>query len=366
MEAFLVKSFPSLLIIVLMATSAVTEKLSVESKNGDSGRTLSTENNTTEGYNQDGTGIRRVLLSQHVFNDPNRQCYTQFFVGGQPPVDLRTGEKNLQYIRYICQPPTPNQQAQQTYYATMFDEHYGIAVFSAYTLTRARADFTHYPVLNAPSWCPTAGILRQGSRAIYHNQGDDYHTGHLVPARTYSKDQERHTSTYTYTNSVPQRPKFNTGQWSEFERRIRRYAEYTCSQWQPGQLPGTLYLLTGTSLARIQGLNPPQQNVNVQVNSLPPNNIAQGIAIPNSLWTAGCCVRPNVLNPKSFAVIGNNDQNVAQMFTQQVTVHWLQDFLAADVSHDNVGGPNVHLFPGNAACEDAINNVDLPPAQQGR
>ncbi len=34
MEAFAVKSFPSLLIIVLMTSSAVTEKLSVESENG--------------------------------------------------------------------------------------------------------------------------------------------------------------------------------------------------------------------------------------------------------------------------------------------------------------------------------------------
>lgn len=110
-----------------------------------------------------------------------------------------------------------------------------------------------------------------------------------------------------------------------------------------------------------------QPLVGVPVISLPPNNVENGIAIPNSLWTAGCCVRPNGQNTESFAVIGNNVEN---SLTQQVTVHWLQTFLAADVTNDRVGGDNVVLFPGqnagNEACWNENNDVNLPLAQQGR
>lgn len=207
------------------------------------------------------------------------------------------------------------------------------------------------------------GINKQGCHAIYRNQGNNYHRGHLVPKKTYSSSQKLHDSTYAYTNSVPQRPNFNVGQWCQFERRIRRYAEEICTQGQPA---GTLYLLTGTSLARIQqhGNNNPQ--LDVDVNRLRnPNNFLLSIVIPNSLWTAGCCVRPNGQNTQGFAVIGNNVNDVNQMFTQQVTVARLQNILAADVDRHNIGGPNVHLFPGNAACSAANNNVNLPLAQGG-
>lgn len=52
-----------------------------------------------------------------------------------------------------------------------------------------------------------------------------YDRGHLVPSRTYSSSQERHDSTYTYTNAVPQEKSWNRGVWSKFESRIRRYAK---------------------------------------------------------------------------------------------------------------------------------------------
>jgi len=54
-------------------------------------------------------------------------------------------------------PQPPAQQAQQTYYATMFDEYLGIAVFSAYTLKRA-AEARVTP-RNVHSWCQTPGNL---------------------------------------------------------------------------------------------------------------------------------------------------------------------------------------------------------------
>ncbi|XP_078355600.1 uncharacterized protein LOC144640295 [Oculina patagonica] len=316
------------------------------------------KNNTKELCDQDGTGIRRC--SVYALNDPYQECYTQYFVGGQPPVGLRTGNRNLRNVRYICQPPAVNNQRPlEHYYATMFDEGYGIAVFSAYVLTQLTSVFQQQ---YRQEWYPTPGIINQGSKAIYRNQR--YHRGHLVPAETLSSSQERWDSTYTYTNGVPQRPAFNTGMWYKFESRIRRYARETCKRLHQGQPAGTLFLLTGTSLARIQQQenNPPQPNVNVPVNRLHhPTDPFVKIAIPNSLWTAGCCVRPDG-DARSFAVIGNNVQDVDSR-TQQVTVAQLQDFLGADVNHRHIGEPDVRLFPGNPACSNVNNDVNLPQAQ---
>ena len=123
---------------------------------GTSGHTFSAKNSTKDECNQDGIGIRSVV--HYYFNNRNRQCYKQFFVGGKPPDGLRKlKDKDIQYI---CQPPRPNQLHQNppdTYYATMFDKRYGIAVFSAYTLTKEKAVFKNYN--GQLGWCPTPGNL---------------------------------------------------------------------------------------------------------------------------------------------------------------------------------------------------------------
>lgn len=78
-----------------------------------------------------------------------------------PPVGLR--DPNNGDIRYICQPPLPQppppppQLVEQTYYATMFDESRGIAVFSAYTLTRPSQARVYKR--RAHPWCQTPGNL---------------------------------------------------------------------------------------------------------------------------------------------------------------------------------------------------------------
>lgn len=207
------------------------------------------------------------------------------------------------------------------------------------------------------------GIVRQGRHAMYRNQ-QQYHRGHLTPVRTLSESQERYDSTYTYTNCVPLHPAFNSGMWRQFEERIRVYAEHTCTQ--PRGQGGTLYLLTGTSLVRIQQQQNNREAMDqVPVNQLPNPSIPDlAITIPNSLWTAGCCVRPNDQNTQSFAVIGNNAQIQNERLTVQVTVTQLQNILAYDVSHQNIGRQNINLFPGNDACSNSNNNINLPPARR--
>ena len=185
----------------------------------------------------------------------------------------------------------------------------------------------------------------------------------MVPAATFSNSQEHYDSTFTYTNAVPQYSYFNKGQWSTFEKKIRKYAE-TCTK-PLGQLPaGKLYLLTGTSLARIQEhQNNVQSNFQAQFTVLPIETIyKENIFVPNSLWTAGCCVRHG-FDTKSFAVMGNNvPKDDLASLTRKVTVQELQNILTDDVNHftlnKNIGQQKVELFPGNTDCSSLSNNLE--------
>lgn len=198
------------------------------------------------------------------------------------------------------------------------------------------------------------GIMVQGSDDLYRGQ-QPFQKGHLAPAHTFSNDRNRYVSTFTYTNAVPQCQAFNGGRWRRAENRIRRYAAAHCTQ---GPNPGILYVLTGTSFVFIQPGNNPQPAYNNQPDGFPQNNPA--IAIPESLWSAGCCVRPNGGPTTNFAVIGNNVQNANLLFTRGLRVHFLEQLLTNDVNNLNINGPqNVQLFPANAACSNQNNYVDL-------
>ena len=168
---------------------------------------------------------------------------------------------------------------------------------------------------------------------------------------------------------MPQAPKFNNDGWKEYEIRIRRYAREVCTvqqqqqqqqqlqqgqQQQQQQQQPFLYLLTGTSSVGINQNNPPDAIPNLTVDRI--GDFFHGeIDIPNSMWTAGCCVRPHGQRTESFAVIGNNVNDKQATLTQQITVARLQSILQADGNTLN----EVKLFPGNLACVN--NNVaNLP------
>lgn len=63
-------------------------------------------------------------------------CYTQFFAGGIPPTGFRPPK--YENTRYICQ--RIEAYSEETFYATMFDEDIGIAVYAAYRLGKDVAD----------------------------------------------------------------------------------------------------------------------------------------------------------------------------------------------------------------------------------
>ena len=81
------------------------------------------------------------------------------------------------------------------------------------------------------------------------------------------------------------------------------------------------------------------------------------IAIPRSMWTAGCCIVPLTGAVGAFAVIGNNlfSKTARNMF--QVTVPKLESFLLTGVQ--GFGGPEIALFPGNPGCSNRTNDVNF-------
>lgn len=118
-------------------------------------------------------------------------------------------------------------------------------------------------------------------------------------------------------------------------------------------------------MARIQQQenNDPEPEVRVGVTKIVSPGSLDWIVVPNSLWTAGCCVRPNGY-VQSFAVIGNNVYG--NTLTQQVTTAWLQGFLSDEVTYRHIGGP-VDLFPGNAAClNNDVKLPEVPPIPQAQ
>ena len=118
-----------------------------------------TKNSTEKDCNQDVTGIRRAAqLPNNIFLNPNQQCFTQFFINGQPPVGLRTA--NLQNMRYICQRrPPPG----TIHYASMHDEGVGIPVYSGYLLYAGNVNFQAQA---AAGWIQTPGKYLHVQQAI--------------------------------------------------------------------------------------------------------------------------------------------------------------------------------------------------------
>ena len=121
---------------------------------------------------------------------------------------------------------------------------------------------------------------------------------------------------------MPQHPSFNAGEWSKFERRIRKYAE-ECTHGNNG----VLYLLSGTAFVSVDNLvkidNGEVKGVRKEYypEKRPEENIADEIYVPTSLWTAGCCIDSfTYYARKSFAVIGNNVNERGEMHTQQISV----------------------------------------------
>ncbi|KAJ7391995.1 Endonuclease domain containing 1 [Desmophyllum pertusum] len=217
-------------------------------------------------------------------------CYESFFASSQPPSGFRLNHAN---IRYICQQVPGNTV---NFYSTMFDIDYRIPIYSAYVVKQAQAALIG-TVDRIDKWRKETGIgNKPASDQAYAGQ-TTYAKGHLLPAEAYSFDDNAILSTFTYTNAVPQKGRFNSGVWAQYESKIRDYAKFTCST-----SGGDLYLIPGISEAksRIQGecLQQSRKTLTKLKTS------GDAVSIPKSMWTAGCCIVPARGAVGAFAVIG--------------------------------------------------------------
>ena len=193
-------------------------------------------------------------------------------------------------------------------------------------------------------------ITHQASDKAYEKQST-YAKGHLLPAETYSFTDGHLGSTFTYTNAVPQKTKFNSGPWLQYEKKIRNYASQTC-----GKNGGDLFLITGISEAHIErNIDGALSAVKKNLKFMKPSG--GNIAIPNSMWTAGCCIVPSKGAVGAFAVIGNNLYSKKAINTFNATVRQLEGFLHIGVKGFN--GSAISLFPGNSKCYDDGNDIKL-------
>ena len=159
---------------------------------------------------------------------------------------------------------------------------------------------------------------------------------------------------------MPQRPSFNAGEWSKFERRIRKYAEVCTKQYS-----GILYLLSGTAFVSVDAEVKMDKNGNVEgvskgeeIETLPGEDNYHKIHVPKSLWTAGCCLSSYYkYTLASFAVIGNNVNEPGEMHTQQTSVEILQKIL----EQDSLTAEKVNLFPENPGCSWEVFNLKKLP-----
>nr|XP_058970216.1 uncharacterized protein LOC131796640 isoform X2 [Pocillopora verrucosa] len=270
--------------------------------------------------------------------------------GGKP-----TFPEKLGVTRPLCQ---------DKYYATLHDNNLGIARYALYKITAEDAMKPKVPrPLNDP-WEPnqTPGIL-QGSKKLFENQPFQgrYQKGHLVPVKISRYSLESVLATFTYTNCVPQIADFNGGQWKRYELRIEKYARKNCSQEG-----GTLFLITGTSKVKFlqkhdrhgkiiaaKGMEHLQWfHNNVDVNK----NLGPKIAIPNSMWTVGCCLNLNTNQVVgAFGVMGDNSLDkkpLNEFMMSQQNVAYVESALKLEY-------PNIKLFPNGNDCYEPEKNVRL-------
>ena len=196
--------------------------------------------------------------------------------------------------------------------------------------------------------------IHQGSKALYQNQPIQgaYDRGHLVPVNILSYSHKSARDTFIYTNCVPQIAGFNRGQWNKYERKIKIYARKTCSQ-----NGGTLYLITGTSKVKFDYIYG-QDKITWSKKPLQwfHNNAVfnDRIAIPNSMWTVGCCWKDNYGVVGAFGVMGDNS-NKKRLNKFMMSRQTVEDVESALKLED----PTIKLFPNGEDCYLSQKNVKL-------
>ncbi|PFX13832.1 hypothetical protein AWC38_SpisGene22057 [Stylophora pistillata] len=296
--------------------------------------------------------IRNYLLQvdYNGFGHLNRQAETRMV----QQCDLDDFSLDYQEPVFPQVPGVTTSICQRGQFATFYDGGLGIPRYAVYMLTDDEVKkFKSFKRPTSDPWSQTPGITHQGSNDLY--KGGNYQRGHIVPFETLSYSEESGLASFTYTNCVPQVGSFNTGLWRVYEAKIRKYAGVCTSQG------GTLYLITGISFVRLV-TNPktlqlePELPHSIMAFPNKPGIVqSQKIAIPNSMWTAGCCWSAmKGIVTGAFAVIGNNDEN--KEMNKRIMAHQSLPYVEQVLQKEN---KNIELFPGHNDCYDLTKQVTL-------
>ncbi|XP_068708886.1 uncharacterized protein [Montipora foliosa] len=275
------------------------------------------------------------------------RCFRKAFLERDPPRDMLLPSSRNR--RYICQ---RRDTSTGHTYSTLFDIGDGIPVYSGYAIYPYEGtDIGTYTRCSA-TWKQTPGISNQGSDSLYSgSRAADIHRGHLNPCHINSFNQTFMKATFIYTNCVPQcGTSFNSGSWMAYEGRIANYTKERCAN----QKGGIMYLVTGQSDYRIRvrstgAVTQVPTPIQYYPNAASRNRLVQ----PNSLWTAGCCVRyrsrssNTIVFAESIAVIGNNDRNSSCTLTRAVHLWELEWLLVSPTATYPVD-----IFPGYSGCRN--------------
>ncbi|XP_026088299.1 endonuclease domain-containing 1 protein [Carassius auratus] len=193
-----------------------------------------------------------------------------FFLEGQPPVipDIILNSVSLDQNRYklICQ------KYKEAYrFATLYDIENKIPVFSAYKYTgkgdfkRPRIKWMIESELDPPvAEMTVRTCANQAINEDYSNNTYNVNRGHLFPC-CHAADVITAKSTFTLTNTVPQKKSFNELSWSRMEYETKNIMN-TCKN---NNNKVEAYVLTGA----IPGNSKLKDKVN----------------IPSYMWMAFCC-----------------------------------------------------------------------------
>ncbi|KAJ7384697.1 DNA/RNA non-specific endonuclease [Desmophyllum pertusum] len=308
---------------------------------------------------QEGHG--RMLPAQQPHIQYGAQCIVQFSVNGKPP-SFPAG--NTVAICQTGEVPESDTVPVDGKFATLFQTNLGIPRYSIYALDPVQVKAIG-SVVRKDRWHQTEGIALQGSNKMYSNQPGPvkYQKGHVAPFNILSYSEESGLASFAYTNAVPQVSGYNMGQWKTYEGRIVKYAKEQCKPQA-----GTLYLITGISeisFSQASPTAPVQATRQVMSQTFPSHvpTIINKIAIPNSMWTVGCCVKAGPVVLGAFAVFGNNlpKNDVLMQANPGVTK-------AEQLIRDGANDQTIQLFramlvvmrlPSNMICELNCQSNDL-------